>query len=134
MDWTAETIELLNNLWKDGFTARQIAGRLGNGVTRNAVIGKAHRLGLSQRPVQGRKREVTYDPPSFGMVKTCQWPFGHPNQEGFHFCGDQVKLGRPYCPTHCGIAYRRADEDYDGKQAAQPNQTQATSPAESPVS
>ncbi len=46
--WTDERVELLKKLWADGLSASQIAAELG-GITRNAVIGKVHRLGLSGR-------------------------------------------------------------------------------------
>ena len=46
--WTDERVELLKKLWSEGFSASQIAAEMG-GVTRNAVIGKVHRLGLSGR-------------------------------------------------------------------------------------
>ncbi len=49
MSWTDERIETLRKLWEKGLTASQIADDLG-GVSRNAVIGKAHRLGLKSRP------------------------------------------------------------------------------------
>ena len=49
MSWTDERIERLKKMWADGATASQIADELG-GVSRNAVIGKAHRLGLDARP------------------------------------------------------------------------------------
>ena len=49
MSWTEERIDRLKKMWQDGSTASQIADELG-GVSRNAVIGKAHRLGLEARP------------------------------------------------------------------------------------
>lgn len=49
MSWTDERVELLKKLWMEGLSASQIAGELGEGVTRNAVIGKVHRLKLSAR-------------------------------------------------------------------------------------
>jgi len=49
MSWTDERIETLTKMWEGGSTASQIADELG-GVSRNAVIGKAHRLGLKARP------------------------------------------------------------------------------------
>ena len=49
MSWTDERIERLKSLWTKGMTASHIADELG-GVSRNAVIGKAHRLGLQARP------------------------------------------------------------------------------------
>ncbi|MEM7438173.1 MAG: GcrA family cell cycle regulator [Pseudomonadota bacterium] len=48
MSWTDERVELLKTMWGEGKSASQIAKELG-GVTRNAVIGKVHRLGLSNR-------------------------------------------------------------------------------------
>jgi GcrA cell cycle regulator len=48
MSWTDDRVELLKKLWADGLSASQIAAELG-GITRNAVIGKVHRLGLSGR-------------------------------------------------------------------------------------
>ena len=49
MSWTDERIDRLKKMWSEGATASQIADELG-GVSRNAVIGKAHRLGLDARP------------------------------------------------------------------------------------
>ena len=46
MSWTDERVELLRQLWLDGKSASQISAELGLGITRNAVIGKVHRLGL----------------------------------------------------------------------------------------
>ena len=58
MSWTDERVELLKKLWSDGLSASQIATQLG-GVTRNAVIGKVHRLSLSGRakPVSSTPRQ-----------------------------------------------------------------------------
>lgn len=53
MAWTEERVELLKKFWAEGLSASQIAARLG-GVTRNAVIGKVHRLGLSGRATSSR--------------------------------------------------------------------------------
>jgi GcrA cell cycle regulator len=69
MSWTDERIERLKELWSKGMTASQIADELGS-VSRNAVIGKAHRLGLQSRPrreaERGRasRREAERRPPS----------------------------------------------------------------------
>lgn len=49
MGWTDERVELLKKLWLEGLSASQIASELGDGITRNAVIGKVHRLKLSGR-------------------------------------------------------------------------------------
>lgn len=57
MSWTEDRVSLLTKLWGEGHTAAEIAKKLG-GVTRNAVIGKAHRLKLSNRvsPIQQNKK------------------------------------------------------------------------------
>jgi GcrA cell cycle regulator len=57
MGWNDERVELLKKLWSEGLSASQIAGRLG-GVTRNAVIGKVHRLGLSGRATTSRMKSM----------------------------------------------------------------------------
>jgi GcrA cell cycle regulator len=56
--WSKERVELLQTLWADGLSASQCAAELGGGLTRNAVIGKLHRLGIQDRsaaPAPGRK-------------------------------------------------------------------------------
>ena len=204
MSWTEERIATLTKMWEGGKTASQIADELG-GVSRNAVIGKAHRLGLKARPspVKAKtaakksaakpaakapvaakpavkkaapapkpaasapapaaatakppanqsqplpdKREdlpkiVSYGPGGFlrqgpgdqqppippapprRLVpakpdpsiadktslldlndRVCRWPMGHPGEPDFHFCGDKVNPGFPYCVQHCGRAYQ----------------------------
>ena len=56
MSWTPERVEILKNMWSEGKSASQIAGELGL-VTRNAVIGKVHRLGLSNRGTVSTKEQ-----------------------------------------------------------------------------
>lgn len=203
MSWTDERIATLKKMWEGGSTASQIADELG-GVSRNAVIGKAHRLGLKSRPSPVKANEpkkvekkaaVATPPPkkpaprpaakaaepapvppaparpasdgssnpsqplpnrpshSARVVsvgpggflrqgpgdqqapippapprrlvpakpspeiadkttlldlsdKVCRWPMGHPGEADFHFCGEQVNPGFPYCVEHCGRAYQ----------------------------
>ena len=204
MSWTDERIAALTKMWESGATASQIADELG-GVSRNAVIGKAHRLGLKARPspvkanepkpaprpkevearsapkpkakapepdvddeiddletdteeaaaapdatsqplpnpVQDLPRVVSVGPggflrqgpgdqqapippapprrlvpakPSAEIAdktslldlndRVCRWPMGHPGEPDFHFCGDKVNPGFPYCVAHCGRAYQ----------------------------
>lgn len=192
MSWTDERIEKLTKMWEGGATASQIADELG-GVSRNAVIGKAHRLGLKARPspVKPNEKEaaapapkapkaeaaprpappprtapaprpaapaqaavpaapapdmpriVSVGPGGFlrqgpgdqqapippapprrlvpakpspevadktGLLdlndRICRWPMGHPGEPDFHFCGDKVNPGFPYCVQHCGRAYQ----------------------------
>lgn len=49
MGWTDDRVELLKKLWAEGLSASQIAKQLGGGLSRNAVIGKVHRMGLAGR-------------------------------------------------------------------------------------
>ena len=63
MSWTEERIERLKKMWQEGSTASQIADELG-GVSRNAVIGKAHRLGLEARPSPVKAGEEKEKPAS----------------------------------------------------------------------
>lgn len=58
LSWTEERVALLRRLWEDGQSASKIAAQLG-GVTRNAVIGKVHRLGLAGRVKAGEDASVT---------------------------------------------------------------------------
>ena len=194
MSWTDERIDRLKTMWEKGLTASQIADELG-GVSRNAVIGKAHRLGLKSRPspVKANDGETKPAPkpkakpvekaaaprasapsaapteraassfatpsvarPQSDMPKivsigpggfmrqgpgdqqapippapprrlvpakpspeiadktslldlsdrVCRWPMGHPGEPDFHFCGEAVNPGFPYCVEHCGRAYQ----------------------------
>jgi GcrA cell cycle regulator len=61
MSWTDERVETLKKLWQEGHSASQIAKQLG-GVTRNAVIGKVHRLGLSGRAAPSQPARPLYKP------------------------------------------------------------------------
>ena len=62
MGWTDERVESLKRLWLDGLSASQIAKQLG-GVTRNAVIGKVHRLGLSGRAAPSQPARPAFKAP-----------------------------------------------------------------------
>jgi GcrA cell cycle regulator len=54
LTWTEERVDMLKKMWGDGLSASQIAGKIAGGVTRNAVIGKVHRLGLAGRQTAPR--------------------------------------------------------------------------------
>ena len=133
MSWTHERIEHLKKLWEAGHTASNIATELG-GITRNAVIGKAHRLGLSGRmkskskvssvSIVRRKKmpanknskiiELTtsvsepMNPISFAGIKDglCRWPLGEPEDLDFKFCGRSSNDGVVYCDEHHSLAYQ----------------------------
>ena len=62
MGWTDERVDVLKKLWLDGLSASQIAKQLG-GVTRNAVIGKVHRLGLSGRAAPSQPARPVFKAP-----------------------------------------------------------------------
>ncbi|MCB1530829.1 MAG: gcrA cell cycle regulator family protein [Rhodospirillales bacterium] len=128
MSWTDERVNLLKQLWGEGKTAAEIAKTLGDGVTRNAVIGKAHRLKLSSRlsPIQqnAKPQKTTETPKSRKRIPKqpefkgkeiplvdleagmCRWPSGDPREEAFSFCGHEVAEGLPYCKTHAAAAYQ----------------------------
>ncbi|MEM1299228.1 MAG: GcrA family cell cycle regulator [Pseudomonadota bacterium] len=76
MSWTDERVEKLKELWAEGISASQIAKVLG-GVTRNAVIGKVHRLGLSNRATSGEESK-TADAPK---AKAAAVPKAEPKEK-----------------------------------------------------
>lgn len=144
MSWTDERVNLLKRLWGEGKTAAEIAKELGEGVTRNAVIGKAHRLKLSSRvsPIQQNTKKVKTESkpvaPRRSMKKIpifkgkevkmedlrenmCRWPNGDPQTEEFSFCGCGCVEGLPYCSTHAQIAYQMTSRarDLNAKDFAQ---------------
>lgn len=123
MAWTDERIKRLKQLWEKGLSASQIASDLGEGVTRNAVIGKAHRMGLASRPspvkAEPAKPKKTAVPKKASRKDTkqyvtlldltermCKWPIGHPGDADFHFCGKPSVPSMPYCKEHCEMAYQ----------------------------
>ena len=123
VDWTDERVAELSKLWQEGYSARQIAESLGEGITRNAVIGKANRLGLSkpskssvtrqQRQKERAEKVLQLQPPIdegatiFSLTaSTCRWPIGDPGDLDFHFCGANSNVGQPYCDYHAAMAYQ----------------------------
>ncbi len=131
MSWTEERVEELSRLWASGYSASAIGRMLG--VTKNAVVGKAHRMRLESRPSPIRRdqraplrrrvpmptrpmvdRPAVPSPPPPPLRWTvrrgsdgpsCLWPIGDPGDSDFHFCGAQAVEGKPYCPEHCARAY-----------------------------
>jgi GcrA cell cycle regulator len=104
--WTPERIAQLKQLWEEGVTTAEIGRRIG--VTKNAVIGKVHRIGLVPRVVKEapppRRNVFEFTGPA------CMWPIGHPNDDDFHFCGGRPVSGKPYCEAHAAKAYIRPKE------------------------
>jgi GcrA cell cycle regulator len=131
--WTAPRVQLLATLWDAGLSASQIAGRLG-GITRNAVIGKVHRLGLEGRATIRRNKKPSHKLMRFSEQKTpepkpvpvqtiacadplmvafselkrdmCHWPIGEPRDADFRYCGCAVTSGR-YCEYHKALSIKR---------------------------
>jgi GcrA cell cycle regulator len=110
-DWTPERIAVLIALWNEEVTTSEIGRRLG--ITKNAVIGKVHRLGLPQRRPSTKEEPELADVVRLDSLgaSMCSWPVGNPGDRSFHFCGDQVATGKPYCPKHCAVAYIRSSRD-----------------------
>jgi GcrA cell cycle regulator len=116
MQWTPERVDALARLWAEGLSARQIAEKLG-GVTRNAVIGKAHRLNLQRGstpvieapppPPPPIPEEPRFDPIPDVKSWMCRWPTDDPGRFGLHICGKTCQPGRPYCAEHLTMAYLR---------------------------
>jgi len=137
--WTDDRIGRLKTLWLEGQTAEQIARDLANGITRSAVLGKVHRMGLSGgRSGRPPKRpDAAPNPPRLAptgclaarpidahpvlaiehglatvlSVRRCQcrWPFGEPGAADFSLCGQPVARGA-FCALHAAVAYRPAAE------------------------
>lgn len=107
MEWTDERVGQLRSLWDQGLSASKIAEQLGD-VTRNAVIGKAHRLGLAKRPSPIKRCGATILDLTERM---CRWPIGHPGDKNFHFCGAKTQVGVTYCAKHSAMAYQSSKKD-----------------------
>ena len=108
MVWTEAMMDTLKLLWSEGKPASEIAEILGQDISRNSVIGKAHRLGLSGRPSPIKKKSVQAPTLLTMTERMCKWPFGDPKKPGFHFCGRGVEVSVTYCPEHRAIAYQAA--------------------------
>lgn len=107
MSWTEERIERLKKMWHDGATASQIADELG-GVSRNAVIGKAHRLGLEQRPSPvkpGEEKELKKAAPAVAAPKAVAPKAEAPRAAAAAQTAPQVAPASPQRPSS-EIQYR----------------------------
>jgi GcrA cell cycle regulator len=124
--WTGERIEVLKQRLAEGRTAATIKNELngleGKRLTRNAIIGKAHRDKLVW--AGSRDRMPTFLPrravavqvtlpvpmPQCQLIDlnpaTCRWPSGTPGCADFFFCGEQASAMSPYCERHHRVAFR----------------------------
>lgn len=117
MTWTPEKVKQLTKLWNKGKSTVEIARELG--ISKNAVVGKVHRLDLTARPspiIRSSSKNASLSqnpmtPKKATMsllnlkINSCRWPFGDPGSDDFHFCGKDCKTGKSYCPAHYKIAY-----------------------------
>ena len=132
MDWTPDQITQLTQLWRQGLSTAEIGKRLG--ISKNAVVGKAHRLHLDSRPSPIKRvgprpaivRQTVHTRPAVPTApaparqpappqrvvelstQSCRWPIGHPGDADFHFCTHRAIQGKPYCVEHSAVAYVKA--------------------------
>ena len=123
MAWTSDKIKQLTKLWNKGKSTVEIARELG--ISKNAVVGKVHRLGLDARPspirvpktivpIPAKSTQKSHQKEKISLldlkINSCRWPYGEPGTDDFHFCGKDAQTGKPYCPEHCKIAYTSLKE------------------------
>ena len=117
--WTDGRLEQLKSLWSKGLSITQIGQEIG--VSRNAVVGKVHRMGLPKRQSPIMRAEKAPAPQPVNPVNAmtfqewdrskCCWPSGDPKNNGFSFCGAAIVQGKPYCLAHCEEAYTTSREN-----------------------
>jgi GcrA cell cycle regulator len=133
--WSRERDAALIAMWTEqALSAAEIGRRLG--ISKNAVIGRSHRLRLPSRPspiirrndiakpsrepaaparaLEPAARPAAVEPlpvaspePQERLRDSCRWPTGHPRTADFAFCGEPCSIGKPYCEEHCRRAYVR---------------------------
>ncbi|MDO8407771.1 MAG: GcrA family cell cycle regulator [bacterium] len=125
--WTAERVGLLVGLWDEKVGARLIAARInretGSAFTKNAIIGKANRRGLST-PIERPKSKpphwnARYRTQLLEHRVLCMWPIGHPGDADFHFCGAKPLPEKPYCRRHHDAEHERAKKEAAKRQDRQ---------------
>lgn len=109
INWTDAKVKKLKKLWSKNIPSRDIAKHLGEGISRNAIIGKANRLGLNKTVEPKEVNNIIEKEDALLDTKGCRWPFGDPGHEDFHFCGAVQVPGKPYCLEHCMLAYRKKE-------------------------
>lgn len=97
--WTSEQAAELERLVGLGMTFVKIAERMG--ITRNAAIGKSHRLDLGKPKLPPPKPER----PSFPPLDRCRFPFGDPRRPDFRFCAAVAVAGKSYCAEHHALCH-----------------------------
>jgi len=139
--WTDERVEELKRLWGEGLTTGEIGKALE--VSKNAVVGKAHRLGLKGRPSpikRAKPQRAKAEPKIRSVIElsahTCRWPIGDPREPGFHFCGKPAMSGKPYCAEHAAVAYVSSSSSRSGSGSGASSNASAAKPrpADAPAS
>lgn len=110
-EWTPKRVSALIALWNEGLSTSEIGTRLG--VTKNAVVGKVHRLGLPKRgsPIKHKPKPAEIIGLAALRPGMCAWPEGEPGTDEFNFCGAEIVPGKPYCGHHCKRAYVKTPKD-----------------------
>jgi GcrA cell cycle regulator len=129
MTWTPDMDRQLAELRARGLSFGEIARAIGCGVSRNACIGRAGRIGIRVVTKITKAKPMTEAPPpkpppppesveiasepvtTLDLSHTqCKFPLGDPCEESFRHCGAKRKPGRPYCEAHCAVAFQKADK------------------------
>ena len=112
MSWTDDRVDTLKKLWSEGLSASQIAGRLG-GVTRNAVIGKVHRLGLSGRATTIRGKSTRARRATAGAKRPSKPIYKQPGNPAFRslYQGDSEPYSPPVEEMDIPLAERKTLQD-----------------------
>ena len=110
IDWTPGAHDELKRLWLDGQTARQIGTALGR--SRNSVIGKINRMGLSSPDPKkiANQKAVMLGFFAAPAPRGCQFIAGDPLTDA-SVCGNATAPGSSYCAHHHAICYRPAKEE-----------------------
>ena len=116
-EWTPARVSTLIALWNEGLSTSVIGGRIG--VTKNAVVGKVHRLKLPKRgsPIKQKIKPAQVISLEALRPGMCCWPEGEPGTDSFNFCGKPVFNDKPYCAEHCARAYVKPNKHKDVRAA-----------------
>ncbi len=99
--YTEHEEQQICEMWKKGMSARDISMVMGKNISRNAIIGKVHRMGLSAAKVAKPKHEMAK--PTGEEVRACQWIEGDPAYKDTKFCGAPLSGRTSYCAEHAAV-------------------------------